>query len=116
MERQDEWLSLRPDDLPTDCSAEEVCTGDPPRCPLCNAPVYSLRFIRRLPGIVTFAWQCPTCSIGGLISVTTTPQTPCELTSSERVALAGVPPIDEADVQRIRQLLHIHRGDLRDLL
>jgi len=38
-----------------------------------------------------------------------------DLTPLEQIAFAGLPPIDEADVQRIRHLLQTHQGDLRDL-
>jgi len=115
VERQDEWLNFRADELLNDCVPEEILTGGPPRCPLCGAPVYGLRFIRRLSDTVTLAWQCPVCGVGGLISVPVVSPIASDLTPSEQIAFAGLPPIDEANVQRIRHLLQTHQGDLRDL-
>jgi len=116
VERQDEWLNYELNGLSAQGIPEELDPGSPPGCPLCGAPVQSLRFVRRLAGAITLAWQCPCCGIGGLVSISTAPQTACELTPLEQIAFAGLPPISEADAQRIRRLIRTHQGDLRDLL
>jgi hypothetical protein len=116
VERQDEWLN---DELLLHRIPAEIRIGGPPCCPLCGTPVQSLRFIRQISGAVTLAWQCPHCSIGGLISISLTPlpeDNHAVLTSMEQIAFAELPPISEADARRMRQLIWAHQGDLRDLL
>lgn len=117
--RPDEWLGLELD-LDNDHALIETLAGDL-HCPLCGSPYEpsAIHFVRERHGAVTLAVQCYHCGSGSLLSLVlplrALPQ-PTELTPVERAFFAYLAPISDADVQRIRRLLRVHCGDLRDLI
>ena len=114
-------FDLRPFELNLDSDREviELLAGDL-LCPLCNCAYDAgeTRIIRELGQCVTVAVQCHCCGTGSLISLEmpATRVQPTELTPVERAYFAYLPPFRESDVERIRNLLKAHRGDLRDLV
>lgn len=88
-------------------------------CPLCGS-LYDqseAKLVRERDGMITLAVQCHCCGTGSLITVEHELQTATtELTPVERAFFAVLRPICDADVQRMRTLLEMHHGDLRDLL
>jgi hypothetical protein len=73
--------------------------------------------IRERAGVVTLAVQCHCCGTGSLVSMQSEAKpAEAELTPVERAFFAYLPPLSAADVQRARQLLRQHTGNLRDLL
>jgi hypothetical protein len=114
-------FDLRPFELNLDSDREviELLDGDL-FCPLCSCAYDAgdTRIIRELGNSVTVAVQCHCCGTGSLIALAmpATRAQPTELTPVERAYFAYLPPLREADVQRMRELLQRHRGDLRDLV
>lgn len=115
-------VDLRPFELNLDSDREviELLAGDL-LCPLCGCAYDAgeTRIIREMGNAVTVAMQCHRCGTGSLIALEMPARRamqPTELTPVERAFFAYLPPLCEADVERVRRLLQHHRGDLRDLL
>jgi hypothetical protein len=106
--------------LDSDREVIELLAGDL-LCPLCNCAYDAgeTHIIRELGNSVTVAVQCHCCGTGSLLALETPAKgvlQPTELTPVERAFFAYLPPLREADVERVRILLKAHRGDLRDLV
>lgn len=114
-------FDLRPFEVNFDSDREviELLAGDL-FCPLCSCAYDAgeTRIIREMGSSVTVAVQCHCCGTGSLIALEmpATRTQPTELTPVERAYFAYLPPLRAADVQRMRELLQRHRGDLRDLV
>jgi hypothetical protein len=106
--------------LESDREVIELLAGDL-LCPLCSCAYDAgeTRVIRELGNAVTVAVQCHCCGTGSLIALALPVKgalQPAELTPVERAFFAYLPPLQQADVERVRALLKNHRGDLRDLV
>lgn len=105
--------------LNNDRDVIELLAGDL-LCPLCQCAYDAgeTRIIREMGSSVTMAVQCHRCGTGSLIALEMPAMhtQPSELTPVERAYFAYLPPLCEADVERIRALLKTHRGDLCDLM
>lgn len=115
-ERQD-WFSF---DQHIGQDSIDLLVGEQ-HCPLCGCEYEDTQPVRERDGVLTLAVQCHCCGTGSLVTVTRDRlhedvHASASLTPVEQAFFASLRPIGDDDLDRMRAIIRMHQGDLRDLL